>query len=62
MSWKRRGNHELDGYLYGRVAKDSAFTGEKLAYIYSDLKTVLVGSFQNEVMMDAKLARIRAHG
>ena len=62
VSWKRRGKNKLDGYIYGRVAKNSSFTGDKLAYIYSDFKTVLFGHFKDEVMMGAKFARIRAHG
>ena len=52
----------MDGYIFGRVAKNSSFTGDKLAYIYSDFKTVLFGHFRNEVMMGAKFVRIKAHG
>ena len=60
-SWKRKGKLMQDGYLYGPSTRMS-FTGDQVAYIYPDFKTVLFGVFSGDTMIDAKLVRIAAHG
>ena len=41
------------GYLYGHPNAKGEFSGDEIAYIYPDLYTCYVGSFQNGVMLNA---------
>lgn len=38
------------GFLYGHLDTSGKFTGDKLAYIYPDYETALVGRFEDKVM------------
>ena len=38
-------------WLYGKVDEIGEFSGDKIAYIYPDLKTALVGRFINGTMV-----------
>lgn len=44
---------EGGGYLYGHPDANGEFTGDEIAYIYPDLHTCYVGSFQKGVMINA---------
>ena len=50
----------VDGWFYGPLAPDQTFSGESIAYVYSDLTTALVGRFRNEVMEAAREAKVTA--
>ena len=50
----------VDGWFYGHLAPDQTFSGESIAYVYSDLTTALVGRFRNEVMEAAREAKVTA--
>ena len=41
------------GYLYGHPDQNGDFSGDEIAYIYPDLYTCYVGSFQKGVMINA---------
>ena len=44
---------EGGGYLYGHPDANGDFTGDEIAYIYPDLYTCYVGSFQKGVMINS---------
>ena len=48
--WQYR---EGGGYLYGNPDTNGDFSGDEIAYIYPDLHTCYVGSFQKGVMLNA---------
>ena len=57
--WEKNGPIRNDGWLYGNVnKKHGPFTGDNIAYIYSDLKTALVGTFNDSVMIAARETKI----
>ena len=37
-----------------------AFVGNQVVYLYPDFETVMVGTFQNEIMISAKEAKLKA--
>ena len=41
-------------------SESSAFVGNQVVYLYPDFETVMVGTFQNEIMISAKEARLKA--
>ena len=43
-----------DGWLYGLVDKDGEFTGQNIAYIYSDMTLSLVGEFKHGKMVSVE--------
>lgn len=43
LSWKSFGPNQEDGWLYGRLTEDAYFTGNKIAYVYSDFVLALLG-------------------
>ena len=50
---------EGGGYLYGQPNAKGEFSGDEIAFIYPDLYTCYVGSFQNGVMLNAVEATIK---
>ena len=40
--------------------ESSAFVGNQVVYLYPDFETVMVGTFQNEIMISAKDAKLKA--
>ena len=57
ISWKKYGNEQLDGWLYGHFEAGNA-TGHKIAYIFSDLRTAFLGHFEKGVMIKARATRV----
>ncbi len=45
---------EGQGWLYGEVDSKGRFSGEALAYIYPDISSCIVGSFKNEMLVEAR--------
>ena len=41
------------GFLYGKLNKKGKLTGDNIAYVYPDYKTVLVGTFEDKYMKSA---------
>ena len=39
LVWQWRGDHSIDGFLYGRVDQRGRFTGSNITFIYPDLIT-----------------------
>ena len=39
LAWQWRGDHMVDGFLYGRVDRRGRFTGSNITFIYPDLQT-----------------------
>jgi histone-lysine N-methyltransferase SETD7 len=48
------------GCVVGRVNKEGDLTGHRIAYLYPDYKTALVGSFTDGVMECAQEAELKA--
>ena len=48
------------GCVVGRVNKEGDLTGHRIAYLYPDYKTALVGSFTDGVMESAQEAELKA--
>ena len=46
------------GYVVGHVNEDGLLTGNDIAYLFPDLRTAFVGSFQNGVMREAKASTL----
>ena len=53
------GDGELNGWLYGELS--APWSGDNLAFIYPDYKTVLIGRFANSVMIAARETRIKGY-
>ncbi len=51
---------EGQGWLCGRVDEKGRFSGEEIAFLYPDKFTGLIGSFREEVMLDALAGRVAA--
>lgn len=65
FGWKafgHAGRRFHDGFLYGRPVDkvNGIFTGNKVVFVFPDFETVLVGRFENNTMIGAKTARIKA--
>ena len=39
LAWQWRGDHRIDGFLYGRVDRWGRFTGSNITFLYPDLLT-----------------------
>ena len=39
LAWQWRGDHSIDGFLYGRVDRRGRFTGSDITFLYPDLLT-----------------------
>ena len=65
LVWKAYGPDRLDGWLYGKVnlsnSKAAEFSGNDVAYVYSDFATALLGQFEKGVMLNATSAKITAY-
>ena len=57
---KAKGENWFEGWLYGSLNGSSRYTGNEIAYIYSDMETSLFGQFDNEIMIEAREAVIKA--
>ena len=44
------------GWLHGKIGSDGLISGPKIAYIYPDGKTALLGKFENRVMIEVVLS------
>ncbi len=53
--WRRL---EGGGFLYGSLDSRGAFSGERNAYLYPDLRTALVGRFRHNRMEEARERRV----
>jgi len=49
------------GNVVGRVDEDGKLTGTKIAYLYPDFKTALIGTFKDGVMVFAQAAQLTGH-
>ena len=49
---------EGGGFLYGIPDENGKFTGDKLAYVYPDLETALIGRFKDGILISGVAARI----
>ena len=38
-------------WIYGKVDEKGEFTGHNVAYVNQDLKTIYIGTFENELMV-----------
>jgi len=47
-----------DGFFYAKDDETGSMTGDEIIYLYSDLKTALIGKFQNGQMVEAKPSRV----
>ncbi len=61
ITWRIHGKGKFDGWFYGPTVDDGQFSGDNIAYIYQDLTTVILGTFQNGVLVAGKEARIKAY-
>ena len=59
LAWKSFGNGLNDGWLYGYIHPKS--TGDDIAYIYDDFKTVIMGNFENGTLLSGTKAKITAY-
>jgi hypothetical protein len=46
------------GYLVGKVDSEGEFSGASLGFVYPDLLTALLGSFQSQLMINAQAVTI----
>jgi hypothetical protein len=46
------------GYLVGKVDSEGEFSGPSLGFVYPDLLTALLGSFQSQLMINAQAVTI----
>ena len=58
ISWNAPEARKFSGWFYGRVNATSHFTGDKIAFIYQDLQTALLGQFDHKVMKAAKSVKV----
>ena len=49
---------EGDGFLYGKLGPDGRFTGDDVAYIYSDLETVIRGRFEGGTLVSGRETKV----
>ena len=52
------GSELLDGWVYGKFPSGGPLTGENVAFVYSDLRTALIGKFREKRMVRARATRI----
>ena len=48
-------------YRVVHMFESSAIVGNQVVYLYPDFETVMVGTFQNERMISAKEAKLKAY-
>ena len=65
VGWKIAAHYQQEhawhaGYFYGKMDSEGHINGDKVVYLYPDFKTVLVGKFQNETMISAHEAKLKA--
>ena len=48
LAWQWRGDHSVDGFLYGRLDRRGRFTGRNITFLYPDLVTGIVHIFSKE--------------
>jgi histone-lysine N-methyltransferase SETD7 len=42
------------GFFHGKMAEDGTITGSDMTFIYPDMETVLLGKYNDRIMIDAK--------
>ena len=60
-AWQIFGPYRYDGWLYGKYDPDarSFEAGNRTAYIYHDLTSVLIGKFDKGVLVEGRASRIK---
>ena len=60
LTWRIHGKGKFDGWLYGPTI-EGQFTGDNIAYIYQDLTTAILGTFDHGKLVAGKAATIKAY-
>jgi len=62
IKWVTFGPEPYDGWLYGKFdPATKKFVGNKVAYIYHDLQTVIIGKFVNDELQYGRPAKVKAY-
>lgn len=55
--WRKFGRLSVDGWLYGQT-QNGSFTGDRIAYIYSDFSTIIYGIFNSGTLVSGRSGKI----